>query len=182
MKSFLYLSLGIIYVLLSSCNSNSPKMEDKLKNIIGGNISDWKGFNANFNINKLNVIHATRSYLGVPPQEVKQIYFTIEGEERNLELFLNSDVPLCLTVNFPEIAKSEELIQKLGLPSFKQDFFLDISLVKDGKLVFLEKGITLFIDPTDLNPMIYKIKLFSPCDSVYYKQNISEELKLPEEF
>lgn len=172
----------IFIIIFTSCKPNESDMDNFLKKLTNKVFTDWRGFPDDFSKEKLNINYHAEGRLGIPPKAYQVFYFDIENYTRKIKYYEQNDSPVAFVIDLPDVPNADELIMSLDKPSYKEDYFLDVAKVVEGELIYLDKGITLFIDPSDSVRVIYKIKLFNPCSAEEYKSLIAEEASLPEEF
>lgn len=157
-------------------------MKNLQKLIQSNEFDNWTGFKHNFLIDELDIKHRGNGISGVPAKNMEKIFFHVSGYDNYISLYLLDNNPIKVLVEFPVVSSSDLFIRKLGEPDFKQDYYMDVSYIKKGEIVYLQKGIVVYSDPRNAETKIYKIELFNPCDLKTYTEYIDSESRIPKEF
>lgn len=113
--------------------------------------------------------HAGKTY---NPVQIKTLPTEEQSEWIEIWQQKDSNQLVKIVVPYPDGVNLHRLIQQLGKPDFKMDFYFDVLLQEAGEWVYLDEGLSLRLGRTQ--ETLWEIMLFLPTTKESYINNIHQ--------
>ena len=131
------------------------------------NIDSISSYFPNWEYLSYRSYHAGKTY---NPVQIKTL--PIEEQSEWIEIWQQKDSNqfVKIVVPYPDVTNLPQLLQQLGAPDFKMDFYLDVLLQEAGEWVYLDEGLSLRLGESQ--EVLWEIILFHPTTKKDYINNI----------